>query len=635
MKRLLLLVATLALVLQTAIAEDNDLGRRIYSSNASSVLLLYVQSNGKYIAQGSGFLIDGSKIVTNEHVVSGGKVFVELGPARIPTNVEKIDPLNDLAILSVNVEMTVKPLQMAEKKPLPGDLIFAITNPEGLERTISQGVLSANRELSGRKLLQISTPISHGSSGGPIFDRDGQVIGVAVGMFEDGQNLNFAVPIDLVKKLLLQRSAGAPDLESLTQQIASLKTEHAEEKFSPDPDSDYQQKQGELETLLKKGVATAGDNPDALFKVAKLAEGINSDIAIATAQRAVNAKPSSDRYLLLANVLNSKYIFLQGDERESLMKQAETAARYAIKLTQVPTAEMYYRLGDILEDEAKYEESENVLMNIVTAKQSDKSSDIYFLAVRDIILCANELKHPDQEKHWFSELENAGQANVFDWQSHAQHLFSNGEYKAAGDAYSQAATSLKSDWCPAANSYDLASDADSSLAANRKCIDALTGTSGNETELASAHTSIAATLSDRGVYSEALSHAKEATVLDPSNAFAFSVEADALNHLQRFNEAISAANEALKLSDGKYSYMHFTLGSAYFGAENWELARQSFEKAAELDPKDDNAAYNVAICYVRQGYFNDAAQWYEDALKRNPNRDDKDELKRRITALRR
>ena len=152
MKKFLLLAAIFpALACLNLIAEDSDLGRRIYSSNAPSVLLLYVQSNGEYVAQGSGFLIDGNKVVTNAHVASGGTVFVELGPARIPTSLEKIDSLNDLAILSVNVEMTSKPLELADKKPSPGDLIFAITNPEGLERTISQGVVSADRELAGER----------------------------------------------------------------------------------------------------------------------------------------------------------------------------------------------------------------------------------------------------------------------------------------------------------------------------------------------------------------------------------------------------------------------------------------------------------------------------------------------------
>jgi len=636
MKRSLFLAAILAFVYSTLGAQDSDLGRRLYSAKAPSVLLLYVQSaDGQYIAQGSGFLIEGSKIVTNAHVAVGGKVFVELGPARVPTNLEKIDSLNDLAVLSVNVEMTATPLPLANSKSSPGDSIFAITNPEGLERTISQGVVSANREVAGRRLLQISTPISHGSSGGPIFNRDGEVIGVAVGMLADGQNLNFAVPVELLKELVARGPSNASDLESLVEQITTVHAAQAEEKYSDDPDSVYQKKQGQLETLLNKGAAVAGNNAEALLKVAKLAQNINVDIAVSTAQRAVDARPSSDAYLLLADILNSKYVWSPGDEQQSLMKQAEKAAKSAIRLARAPTAEMYYRLGDTLEDEAQYAESETVLRNVLNLTRSDSTSELYFQAVRDMVLCAGGLNHLDDEKHWFIELENNNKATAIDWDTHAKRLMAAGEFKNAGDAYSRAADVLKADWCEAGTAYEGAPDADSALYAERQCIEKLTGTKGSEKKLGWAHQSIAGILNDRGVYGESLSHAKEATALDPTNAWAFSTEADALNSLQRFNEAINASKEAIRLSDGKYSTMHFTLGTSYFQTENWELARQSFEKAAELNPKDESSAYNVAICFVRLGYFNDAAHWYEEVLRRNPKRDDRDEIKQRIQTLRR
>jgi tetratricopeptide (TPR) repeat protein len=636
MKSLLLLTAIVGWAFYAAAAQDSGVGRRIYSENAPSVLLLYVRSlGGNYIAQGSGFLIGGSRIVTNAHVANGGRVYVELGAARIPTKLEKMDSLNDLAILSVEAEMTTKPLQLAEKWPSPGEIIFAITNPEGLERTITQGVVSANRELDGRKLLQISTPISHGSSGGPIFNSDGMVVGIAVGTLADGQNLNFAIPVELLRDLVKRAPSSPSDLESILGQITTLQVQQAQEKYSTSPDSGYQRKQGELETLLNRGSSVAGNNPDALLKIAKIAAGISTDIAVAAARRAADLRPSPDSYLLLANVLNAKYTWLQGEERQGLMKEGEKAARLAIKTARSPTAEMYFRLGDTLEDESQYVEAESVLRNVLNLAQSDAASDLYFQAVRDMVLCADGLHQPGDEKRWFGELEKRGQAGAYDWHSHAARLVAAAEYKDAGDAYSRAATTIKGDWCSAGIMYDAVSDADSSLSADRKCIEALTGTSGSEVQLAGAHQSLASTLNDRGVYSEALSHAKEATTLDPSNAWAFSTEADALNYLQRFNEAINASKEAIRLSDGKFSSMHFTLGTSYFKTENWELARQSFQKAAELNPKDDAAAYNVAVCYARLGYYNDAAHWYEEALRRNPSRDDKDELRHRIEILRR
>jgi tetratricopeptide (TPR) repeat protein len=81
--------------------------------------------------------------------------------------------------------------------------------------------------------------------------------------------------------------------------------------------------------------------------------------------------------------------------------------------------------------------------------------------------------------------------------------------------------------------------------------------------------------------------------------------------------------------------MHFRLASSYFKVENWESARQSFQKASELAPTDDASAYNVAVCFERLKYYRDAASWYEEALRRNPSRRDRQEILDRIRSLRR
>jgi tetratricopeptide (TPR) repeat protein len=173
------------------------------------------------------------------------------------------------------------------------------------------------------------------------------------------------------------------------------------------------------------------------------------------------------------------------------------------------------------------------------------------------------------------------------------------------------------------------------LACARRCISDGVGQKDSESRLATAHREIAGVLNRRGVYQEALSHAREATALYPSDAWAFSAQADALLGLRRFQEAINASNQAIRLSDGKHATMHFKLGSAYFEVENWEFARQSFEKAAQLDAKDDAAAYNVALCFARLGFTLDAAKWFEEVLRRNPNHPDRQEILRRIQNLRR
>jgi tetratricopeptide (TPR) repeat protein len=81
--------------------------------------------------------------------------------------------------------------------------------------------------------------------------------------------------------------------------------------------------------------------------------------------------------------------------------------------------------------------------------------------------------------------------------------------------------------------------------------------------------------------------------------------------------------------------MHFRLGYAYFEVENWEFSRQSYEKAAELNPLDAAAAFNVALSFARLGYYRDAAKWLEEVLRREPNHRDRQEIVSRIQLLRR
>lgn len=99
-------------------------------------------------------------------------------------------------------------------------------------------------------------------------------------------------------------------------------------------------------------------------------------------------------------------------------------------------------------------------------------------------------------------------------------------------------------------------------------------------------------------------------------------------------EAVTAAENAVRLSDGRYASMHFVLGSAYFDLENWDRSARAFQKAAELDPTDAAAAFNVALCLHKQRFYLDAAKWYEEVLKRKPDHPDRAELLKKIRILR-
>jgi serine protease Do len=149
---------------------------------------------------GTGFVVrpDGW-IATNFHViVSGARVTVTMGDARQFDVVEVLatNPEHDLALLRIEAQGLATVALGDSSAMRPGDPVVAIGNPLGLEDTVSNGLVSAVRTIhQGSEVLQISAPIAPGSSGGPIFNDRGEVVGVATAFAHGGQNLNFGVPV--------------------------------------------------------------------------------------------------------------------------------------------------------------------------------------------------------------------------------------------------------------------------------------------------------------------------------------------------------------------------------------------------------------------------------------------------------
>ncbi len=166
-----------------------------------------VSADEKDIVQGSGFIISSDgKIVTNFHVVAGKRNILARrsdGSFLVIKGILASDKANDLAILQAEGRNLPFVLLGNSDKAKVGEAICVIGSPMLLEGTVSAGIISAVRKLrDGRKLLQITAPISKGISGSPVFNRKGEVIGVASFALSEGQNLNFAVPSNAVKVLL-------------------------------------------------------------------------------------------------------------------------------------------------------------------------------------------------------------------------------------------------------------------------------------------------------------------------------------------------------------------------------------------------------------------------------------------------
>ena len=173
------------------------------------------------IATGSGFVVDGAgHVVTNQHIVAGrGRTTVKFDADEDPVSatIVRRHPSTDLAVLRVSrgAVRRLRPLPLGASDAVRvGDAAIAIGNPFGLERSLSVGVVSAvGRRITApdgtriRGVVQTDAPINPGSSGGPLLDAAGRVIGViAQGR---GSGIAFAVPVDAVKRVVarVQRRA--------------------------------------------------------------------------------------------------------------------------------------------------------------------------------------------------------------------------------------------------------------------------------------------------------------------------------------------------------------------------------------------------------------------------------------------
>jgi S1-C subfamily serine protease len=164
---------------------------------------------------GSGVIVDSSGLVlTNSHVVFGHPVIaVTLDDGTtLPAQIVGADPLFDIALIRIPPPASGKLPTVklgSSERLVTGDEVYAIGNPFGLEQTLTRGIVSAvNRILPGvswfvrEPLIQTDAAINRGSSGGPLIDRCGGVVGITTAILADAQGIGFAIPMSLVKDVM-------------------------------------------------------------------------------------------------------------------------------------------------------------------------------------------------------------------------------------------------------------------------------------------------------------------------------------------------------------------------------------------------------------------------------------------------
>jgi serine protease Do len=187
---------------------------------------------------GTGFVVNGTGLIaTNLHVIEGEsriKVKLYKDATEYPvTTIAGVDRGHDLALIWIQPRKQLPILHLTQIAPVAGDQVYAIGNPLGVfDYSITEGLVSQVRDLTpDLTILQISAAISPGSSGGPLFNQFGEVVGVTTAIITQGQSINLAVPANYLRPMIKQPAAIAPE------EFAKL-TKDAEDSEHPHADSD-------------------------------------------------------------------------------------------------------------------------------------------------------------------------------------------------------------------------------------------------------------------------------------------------------------------------------------------------------------------------------------------------------------
>jgi S1-C subfamily serine protease len=306
-----------------AVQDKENLPALVKRVKPSVVAIATYDANGEPLMTGSGFFLRPGQVVTNLHVVRGavkaeiktldgkGKVFPINGTL-------SVDEEGDLALLNVDMPLErSRTTQLARDLPDEGEPIFVIGNPLKLEGSVSDGIVSAVREVpNSYRIIQITAPISHGNSGSPVFNLKGEVIGVVTIKVTNGQNINLAIAAARVAQL------GAGKLQPLTDLAARGKGDVAESLYRSGLDSlwlgNYDNAVGYFENAANKNPKRA----EAWVQVGycKVKQGKNQE-AIKAYLQALQLKPGDAE---IYNKLGDAYYYA-GQLREAIESYTEAA----------------------------------------------------------------------------------------------------------------------------------------------------------------------------------------------------------------------------------------------------------------------------------------------------------------------
>src|SRR5579883_2718738 len=265
--------------------------QQVFKRVSPSVMVVEsLNARGAVVAFGSGVVIAPGCVITNRHVIEDGVSFRVVHSARKwPAQLMKVDPDHDLAELSVAGLDAPAVTVLDSSKLEVGETVFAIGAPEGLELTISEGLISGLRDFDKGRVIQTSAAISPGSSGGGLFDTQGRLVGITTFYLKEGQSLNFALPAEWTTALNRQAASPSPAWTKSSPAFQALVW------FEVGYTADEAGRHAEAVTAYKEALRLKPDEALAWVNLGVAYAGLGQhDKAVNAEQEAIRLKPDDE-----------------------------------------------------------------------------------------------------------------------------------------------------------------------------------------------------------------------------------------------------------------------------------------------------------------------------------------------------
>jgi tetratricopeptide (TPR) repeat protein len=324
------------------VASELKLPELVRRVKPSVVSVLTYDLKGEPLISGSGFFVRPGEVMTNVHVIKGAhrvEIHTLEGKGRTyqVAGALAVDEEADLALLKVDLPVErSRPLSMSATLPDEGEQVFVIGNPLRLEGSVSNGIVSAIREVPDLgRIIQVTAPVSHGNSGSPLFNMRGEVIGIVTVKVTNGQNINLALGVSRIAALQ-GRDLASFDQLSAKGKPGTQPEALAEVWYRGGIDSLWL---GNYDNALNYFETAANRNPrrpETWIQIGycKVKQGRNEE-AIRAYKRAIQLRPNSGEAY---NKLGDAYFF--GGRFPEAIASYQEAARIRPN-----DAEAYYNLG--------------------------------------------------------------------------------------------------------------------------------------------------------------------------------------------------------------------------------------------------------------------------------------------------